>query len=162
MKKKVISIPIELVNEMSKRITTSYSGNIIQGFVFCLNKNIQILKEQGIVLDKVDELTINAQGMIEHGFFSEDIIKNAVIRTTHQGKKKLIKALIIAAFNEQWMDVYCRYYDKNGELLSNVSGSNDRKETTSHNFVKTLKLKSWNTASNRSTPQWANYLKIPI
>lgn len=117
MKKKAIALPVDLVQELRKKIADSYSGDIIDGFIFYLNKNLEILKRESVIYDNVFEIKELKNGVIEHGDFTKDIIKNAIMREPYQGKKKLIKALIIAAFGNNWESVYTKHYNIDGDLI---------------------------------------------
>lgn len=162
MKKKAIPLPVELVQELKKKIEESYSGDITKGFHFCLNRNIEILKREGIVYDHVIQIKELKNGVIEQGDFTKDIIKNAIMREPFQGKKKLIKALIIAAFSKDWENVYDKYYNQDGDLVDSEILGKVKKMADIQKVIKTTTLKNWKASANFSTPQWANYVKIPI
>ena len=98
MKKKVVLIPLELVQKLRKRIEEKYSGDLIQGVLICLNENLEILKKNGIVLLEIKNIKISSTKYIEYGSVTNDVLKNALIRVPQRGKKKLVKALIIAGF----------------------------------------------------------------
>ena len=162
MEKKSILVPIELVDELKTKMKKSYSGNIVDGFLFYLKRNIEILKKEEIIFDDVSEIKELKEGVIERGDFTKDIIKNAIMREPFQGKKKLIKALIIAAFNENWENVYNKYYNQDGDLVDSEILGKVIKKADLQKVIKTTTLKNWKASANFSTPQWANYIKIPI
>ncbi|HNY02616.1 MAG TPA: hypothetical protein PKG48_08525, partial [Bacteroidales bacterium] len=120
MRKKSIYLENELVQELRKKIAHGYSGDIIDGFFFFLNKNIEILKRENVIFENVQQIRELKNGVLEHGDFTRDIIKNAIMREPYQGKRKLIKALIIATFGEDWVPVYNKYFTKDGDQLESV------------------------------------------
>jgi hypothetical protein len=160
-KKKVVSIPVALVELLKLKVGARYSGDLIEGFLFCLNQNIKILKQEDIIDKDVKKISALKPTVIEYGSITKDILKNALNRVPYQGKKKLIKALVIAAFEAEWLPVYSKYYDEDGELR--ISEDSDKGVLTPvlHNIKNTKWLKVWNVVANHSTPQWANYIKIP-
>ncbi|GEM_PF-4962758 len=162
MKKKTIPLPVELVQILKKKIEESYSGDIIVGFTFYLNQSIEILKREGIIFEHVNIIKDSKGGFIEKGNITHDIIKNAIIRAPFKGKKKLIKALIIAAYGADWGIVYNQYYDRNGDLINSEASDKVIKNTDLEKVLRTITLENWNASANFSTPQWANYIKIPI
>ncbi|MBP6977618.1 MAG: hypothetical protein KBB71_04820 [Lentimicrobiaceae bacterium] len=162
MKKKTIPIPVELVKKLKKKMEESYSGDIIDGFTFYLNQNIEILKREGIIFDQVVIIKDLKRGVIENGHITHDIITNAIIRAPFQAKKKLIKALIIAAFSKDWEIVYNEYYNRNGDLINSEASGKVIKNTDLEKVLRTITLENWNASANFSTPQWANYVRVPI
>ena len=160
--KKVVPVPIELVELLKLKVGARYSGDIIEGFLYCLNQNIQLLRQEGIIGEGVKTICAIKPGIIEYGFITKDILKNAVNRIPYQGKKPLIKAIIIAAYSDEWFQVYSKYYDQNGELLASYSLNEKETKPRSIRRIKAKTVKNWNAIANHSTPQWANYSKIPI
>lgn len=160
--KKVVPIPIVLVELLKMKVGARHSGDLIDGFLFCLNRNIETLKKEEIIYDDVLHIKGLKFGEIEHGHFSEDIIKNATVRSPFQGKKKLIKALVIAAFGAKWLPIYSKYYDQDGELLLNDDLNEKGIRPGSQHLIKTKRLKNWSAVANHSTPQWADFFKIPL
>lgn len=162
MKKKVVLIPLELVQKLRKRIEEKYSGDLIQGVLICLNENLEILKKNGIVLLEIKNIKISSTKYIEYGSVTNDVLKNALIRVPQRGKKKLVKALIIAGFGSSWKEEYDKYYDKDGDLLQSEDIKIGIASLGQAISVRIKKLKNWNVRANHSTPQWASFLRLPL
>ena len=162
MKKKAIPLPIVLVQELKRKIEESYPGDLIEGFFLGLNRNIETLRKEGIRFENGSLIKELRNEVIVNVVITKDIIKNAIMRPPFQGRKKVIKALIIATFDENWKDVYNKYYSKEGDLINGEISGNIIKKADAQKVIKTTTLKNWTASANFSTPQWANYVKIPI
>lgn len=147
---------------MRKRVEEKFSGDMIEGFLYCLNQNLDTLRKEGIVFQQVDQISISPKGVIEYGYISKDVLKNAVIRIPQKGKKKLIKAILIAAYEKDWLTEYQKYYSQEGELLSDLGISMDTDKTNLDNPIKTKRLQGWDAVSDHSNPHWASFFQIPI
>lgn len=115
---KSLQIPNELISDLEEKINNLYSGSITDGFIFYLNKNIEILKRENIIFQEVKiikKIGLKNENQIEYGYFTENVIKHVFQRkNAGRGKIKLIKALIIAVYAEKWEDVFNYYFDQNG------------------------------------------------
>lgn len=127
MRKRDTPLPNNLVELLKAKMAEIYSGKLEDGFLYHLNINIDFLIAEGIINKKVthigppytNEIWREFKGNIEYGGFTPDIIKNPLMRKPYLGNKKVIKALIIAAFAKQWKVVFNEYYDQNGNLKKN-------------------------------------------
>lgn len=169
---KMVCMPQTLKDKLINKLSMSFTGSITDGFIFYLNQNIELLKKEGII-DKQVKLICKKSGQIEFGQFSENVIKNLFQRPPYKGKKKLIKSLIIALFSDEWKSIFNSYFDNYGNLKADqyisqdfVENENDTILNKKHiNFKKSEKkftIGNWNFSTNYSTPQWADFLMIPL
>jgi len=157
-------LPEDLVADLCKIADKKQSGNFPKNFILCMNDHIDLLLyEKCITKLKGEEIVIDVKDTIENGSVSPNVIINAVGkgRNIHRGKRKLIKAIIIGCYGQEWRNVFNRYYDSDGNLKKDEALSNENKNTGVIKLLKTNALSNWNTSANFSTPQWASFHKIP-
>jgi len=109
-----------LVNNIKSQFKEVYSGPFLRGFVYLLNRNIEILKKEKIIHETVRKIIIDKSADIDSGIITEDIIKNAISRKPYSGKIKLVKALLIATFGEEWKNTYEKYYKEKNNTGDNI------------------------------------------
>jgi len=158
----LIPIPVELVELMNSKVRESGFSDLIECYMHCLRENIKTLREAKVIFKEVTTIKDIKYGEIGYGHFTRDIIKYAVLPPDYKARKNVIKGLIIAAFGEKWQEVFDRYYDLNGDLKKDEASGKVEKNSNFTKHLRTTTLKDWSASANFSTPQWANYIKIPI
>lgn len=120
VKRKNPLIPENLVVELRETITLRHSGSLVEAVKLCMQDNISLLLEAGVISGGIDKIIVDSSKSIDYGFISDNIIQNAIGegRTKHNGSKKLIQALFIGCYGKDWKDGYCQYYNKDGTLIS--------------------------------------------
>lgn len=115
--------------------------------------------KSGSYTDLKDDIFIKTNILISEGtllkFFNDDINRNYRLATINAIEKYIDLVFASAETNIDKSKV-----SDSGIISREKIKKND--ETFVNPFSEILKLQSWNAVTNTSTPQWADYLKIPF
>ena len=163
-------MPPELVQLIKEKMKYG-KGRIEEKLLLGMNKYIKILKTDEIIEGTVQCIGEEGydkkrwkqiKGNIKFGGFTKNIVRNPLMLKPYRGDKYVIKAIIIAAFEKKWKEVYDEFYDSEGNLKKNEALGIEVKNTDFKKLLKTIALNNWSASANFSTPQWANFVKFPI
>ena len=108
------SIPIltdisRLIKERKKK--GYYSCSAEKYVISLLKKNISILINAKVIDDDIDKIEVGITESIERGMFSLNSIKKALYK--YEGTSILVKALVIAVFENKWEEKFSLYFKEN-------------------------------------------------